>query len=216
MKTIKRTSLLSVVFAAGVATVIILSGTCPAADQPATKQSTTLKNLTTAYNGESNAREKYLAYAQKADQEGYRKVAQLFRAAAESDGIHAGMEAKTMTALGGTPDGKRKKPVVKSTKENLQDSLRGEEYESATMYPQFIAQAKADTVKDATIAFGSAQKVEANHVKLYRQALNNIESWKTPSNGFFVCTVCGNVVEKVDFTDCPVCSSPASAYKLVK
>jgi len=46
--------------------------------------SNTVENLQTAYNGESNAHARYLAFAQKADQEQYGEIASLFRAAAKA------------------------------------------------------------------------------------------------------------------------------------
>ena len=46
------------------------------------RAATTLENMQAAFNGESNAHAKYLAFAARADSEGYGEVASLFRAAA--------------------------------------------------------------------------------------------------------------------------------------
>ena len=51
--------------------------------------SKTTENLKEAFAGESQANRKYLAFAQKAQQDGYEQVAKLFRAAAEAETIHA-------------------------------------------------------------------------------------------------------------------------------
>jgi rubrerythrin len=169
----------------------------------------------TAYNGELNANAKYLAYAAKADQEGYARVAQLFRAAADSERIHAAMHAKVITELGAKPVADIKKPVIRSTKENLEDAIKGEGYEADTMYPAFLDQAKAEKVKNATVAFERAGEVEANHRKMYQEALGNLAAWKQVSKNFLVCQICGNVVEKINFTNCPVCKYPASEYKQI-
>lgn len=90
---------------------------------------TTLDNLQTAYNGESNAHARYLAFAAKADQEGCGEVASLFRAAAKAEKVHAAKHSEVIKKLGGTPTAKIETPVVGSTKENLEAAVNGESYE---------------------------------------------------------------------------------------
>ncbi len=51
----------------------------------AKQNSQTLENLQKAYNGESNAHVMYLAFADKAEEEGYQDVANLFKAVARAD-----------------------------------------------------------------------------------------------------------------------------------
>jgi len=176
----------------------------------------TLEDLMTAYNGESNAHAKYLSYAKKADEEGYGKVASLFRAAAEAEAIHLKNHAEVIKGMGGTPKADIKLPEVKSTKENLEDALKGETYERLTMYPEFIAQAKKDNNKAAVRTFTYAKFAEAEHAKLYKEALDNLESWKGAKADFYVCPTCGYTVEgKPSFEACPVCATPANDYMLV-
>ena len=76
----------------------------------------TLTNLQTAFNGESNANAKYLAYAKKADEEGYNRVGRLFRAAARAEAIHAQNHAKVIRSMGAEPVTEIKLPEIKSTK----------------------------------------------------------------------------------------------------
>jgi len=176
----------------------------------------TLEDLMTAYNGESNAHAKYLSYAKKADEEGYGKVASLFRAAAEAEEIHLKNHAEVIKGMGGTPKADIKLPEVKSTKENLEDALKGETYERLTMYPEFIAQAKKDNNKAAVRTFTYAKFAEAEHAKLYKEALDNLESWKGAKADFYVCPTCGYTVDgKPSFEACPVCATPANDYILV-
>lgn len=176
----------------------------------------TLDNLMAAYNGESNAHAKYLAFAEKADQEGYGKVASLFRAAATAEGIHMKNHAEVIKSLGGTPKAEIKPPEVKSTKENLENALKGESYEKATMYPEYIAQAQKDNNMDAVRSFTFARSAEAEHAKLYQAALDNLASWKGPKADFYVCPTCGYTVEnKPAFTVCPVCGTSAKDFMLV-
>lgn len=179
-------------------------------------ESKTLENLLTAYNGESNAHAKYLAYAEQADKEGYGKVASLFRAAAKAEEIHLNNHARVITAMGVSPRADIKLPAIKSTKENIEDGLKGESYERDTMYPGFIAQAEQEKNTDAVRTFTYARDAEAEHAKLYGQALNNLEQWKVQNAEFSVCPTCGLTVQgKPEFTSCPVCSTPSKLYQSV-
>jgi rubrerythrin len=209
MNSILRTA----AFAAAVVACIAVAG--PSVTPAAAQTNITLDNLQTAYNGEQNANAKYLAFAKKADQEGYARVAQLFRAAADSERIHAGMHAKVIEQLGARPAADIKAPVVGSTQENLAEAVKGEGYETDSMYPGFLTQAKKDKNKNAMIAFERAGEVEGNHQKIYKEALRNIAAWKQSSKSFLVCQVCGNLVEKITFAHCPVCKYPASEYKAI-
>ncbi|MCL4506069.1 MAG: rubrerythrin family protein, partial [Chloroflexi bacterium] len=73
----------------------------------------TTKNLWAAFAGESQANRKYTAFARRADQEGYKQVAKLFRGAAAAETVHA---LSHFRALG----------EVKSTEENLKTAIAGE------------------------------------------------------------------------------------------
>ena len=152
----------------------------------------TLDNLQAGFNGESNAHARYLAFAEKADQEGYGEVASLFRAAAKAEEVHATNHAAGIKKMGGTPEAKIETPVVKSTKENLDAAIKGESYERDTMYPEFLKQARADGNRDAVQTFNYAKTAEAEHAKLYSEALNNLPKLKgSKAKDYFVCTVCG-------------------------
>ena len=173
----------------------------------------TLDNLMTAFNGESNARAKYLAYAQKADEEGYGKVAGLFRAAARAEEIHLNNHAVVIKAMGGTPQADIKLPEIKSTGENIADAKKGEEYERNTMYPEFIALAEQEKNADAVRTFKYASEAEAEHAKLYGEALNNLQQWKVGKAEFSVCPTCGYTAKsKPGFVSCPTCATPSKLF----
>jgi rubrerythrin len=172
----------------------------------------TLANLQAAYNGESNARAKYLAFAKKADEEGYTQVASLFRAAARAEEVHAGAHAKVIKNMGGTPQADIKEPEIKSTKDNLEVAIAGETYERDVMYPEFIKKAKADANTAATRTFMLAKTAEAEHAKLYKQALDNLEQWKGGTKDFYVCTVCGYTMPTPPSARCISCGEPKSKY----
>ncbi len=166
--------------------------------------SKTMDNLGDAFAGESQANRRYLFFAAKADKEGHSQVARLFRAAAEAETVHA---RSHLTAMGG----------IKTTAENLKTAIEGENYEFTEMYPDFIAQAKAEGNTQAAIIFNGANKVEEIHHGLYQQALKALESGgKLKDEPYYVCQVCGNTVAGEAPEKCPICGAPLSKFKKVE
>jgi rubrerythrin len=164
----------------------------------------TTDNLKEAFAGESQANRKYLAYAKKADKDGFPQVARLFRAAAEAETVHAHTDLRVM---GG----------VKGTTENLEDAIAGEGLEFQKMYPEFLAQAKSEGNKPAEFAFKHALAVEEIHHGLYTEALKAVEAGKDlPEKRIYVCSVCGNTVYGEPPDVCPVCSNPKEVFFEVK
>jgi rubrerythrin len=176
---------------------------------------TTVANLQTAFDGESNASARYTAFAAKADSEGYAQVASLFRAAAKAEAIHAENHASVLRDLGATPAADVKTPDVKDTAGNLKAAIEGESYERDTMYPQFISQARSANLPKAVQTMNFAQQAEAGHAQLYSDALAQIDSWRDGTRTFYVCTVCGNTTAVLNFEKCPACFSPKDKFVTV-
>jgi rubrerythrin len=109
-----------------------------------------IEDLKAAFAGESQANRKYLAFAEKAEKEGFLQAARLFRAAAAAETVHAHNHLRAM-------DG------IKSTAENLEEAMSGEDYEAETMYPDFINDAKLEDEKRALRSFVHAMEVEKQH-----------------------------------------------------
>ena len=190
-------------------------GTLPAKPSDAVSRQT-MKNLKAALNGERNAHEKYLAFAQKADEEGYGAVASLFRAAAASEEVHGNSHEQTIQKLGGTTEVQMEAPVVKSTAENLQASISGESYEQTDMYPAFITQARLDRYVPAIVTFENALRTETEHAKFFSEALKNLDSLKgSGPRTYYVCAVCGFTTIDLNFNKCPSCFKPKDRYKAV-
>ncbi len=160
----------------------------------------TEQNLMDAFAGESQANRKYLAFAKQAEKEGYSQVAKLFRAAAEAETVHAHSHLREM---GG----------IRTTKDNLQTAINGEVHEFEKMYPQMIADAKAEGNKGAERTFEYANAVEQVHAALYKKALENLG--KNVEVDYYVCQVCGNTVEGEPLDECPVCASKRQAFRKV-
>jgi rubrerythrin len=163
--------------------------------------SKTTENLKAAFAGESQANRRYLAFAKKADDEGYPQVARLFRAAAQGETTHA---LNHLRALG----------EVKSTAENLQAAIGGENYEVTDMYPEFIQNAENEGEKRALNSFKWAWEVEKVHEALYRQALEALSKEFTAVD-YYVCPVCGYVHIGSAPERCPVCNTPGKRFELI-
>lgn len=175
---------------------------------------TTMSNLQAAFNGESNAHVRYLAFGKQADREGYSGAASLFRAAARAEEIHAGNHAAVIKKFGGVPDATLEDPVVKSTRENLEAAIKGETYERDEMYPAFIRQAKAEESTEALQTLTFARGAEVEHAKLYTEALENLASM-TENRVFFVCPVCGFTTPDPDLELCPTDGTPKERFEQV-
>lgn len=119
------------------------------------------EDLKAAFAGESQANRKYLAFARKAEDEGYSQVAKLFRAAAHAEIALAMNHLKVMAG-------------IRSTAENLQAAIEGENYEAVIMYPAFVADAEAEGDAKALRSFRWALEVEKVRERLYRQALQRL------------------------------------------
>ena len=160
----------------------------------------TEKNLKEAFAGESQANRMYLAFAKKAESDGYPQVAKLFRAAAAAETVHAHAHFRVM---GG----------VKDTAANLQAAISGEGYEFQNMYPDFLKEAEAEKNVPAAASFRNALAVEKIHHDLYSQALESIRKGKDLSGqDIFVCEVCGNTVYGHAPDECPVCGAEKAKF----
>jgi rubrerythrin len=178
-------------------------------------EAVTLANLQTAYNGETNAHARYLAFAKEADEEGYAPVASLFRAAARAEEIHARNHEKVILGMGVSPKADTESVVVKSTHENLEAAITGEVYERDEMYPSFLRQARSERNQPAARTFHLAQKAETEHAALFTQALKELERLRGAAIVYYVCPVCGFTSAKADGSRCPVCSSPTDRFEKV-
>ena len=163
--------------------------------------SKTEQYLKEAFAGESQANRRYLAFAAKADQEGYPQVARLFRAAAEAETIHAHSHLR---ALNG----------IKSTKENLLEAVAGETHEFTKMYPEMIEAAKAEGHKVGLRSFSYANEVEKIHAQLYQGLLDSLGK-SQESYPYYICPVCGMTAEKEAPAICPVCGAKGSLFRRV-
>jgi rubrerythrin len=160
---------------------------------------TTESNLKEAFAGESQANRRYLAFAKKAEQDGFINVARLFRTTAEAETIHALAHLSASDAIGSTAD-------------NLRTAVAGEDHEYQEMYPPMLSQAVIENHK-AKHMFGYAVQAEAVHSRLYQMALEAVSQGKDLSEvNFYLCPVCGHIELGKPPEICPICRVKGSKY----
>lgn len=158
-----------------------------------------IADLKEAFAGESQANQKYRAFAVKAEQEGFPNIARLFRTTAEAERIHAEGHFKAL-------DG------VASTAANLEAAIGGETHEFTEMYPPMVQRAVAAGHK-ARRMFGYAVEAEAVHAKLYALALEAVQQGRDlAETRFYLCPVCGHIEFGQPPEACPICGTKASKF----
>lgn len=163
---------------------------------------TILENLKDAFAGESQAFQRYMAFAAKARKEGLNNVAKLFETTAQAEKIHA---AGYLNAMEG----------VASTLENLKSAISGETFEFEKMYPPMYEQAKAEGHK-AKKMFKWAMEVEEVHAQLYKKALEAVENGEDLSEtNFYLCPLCGHIEMGTPPEKCPFCGLKGEKYILL-
>jgi rubrerythrin len=158
------------------------------------------ENLKSAFAGESQANRRYLAFANKAEEEGFTQIAKLFKAAAEAETVHA-LNHLRVTGQ------------IKSTLDNLETAVSGETFEFEEMYPRYIDTAKQEGNKQATWSFDVANQVEQAHAKLFTKVIDSLKSNKPMEKvDYYVCSVCGNTFEGEAPDKCPICGTPKEKF----
>jgi rubrerythrin len=158
--------------------------------------------LKEAFAGESQTNRRYLAFAAKADQEGYPQVACLFRAAAQSETIHA---HNILRALG----------WVRTTRENLQEAITSETNAFKNRYPPMIEAAKSEGNKEAEKAFTYANEAEMVHAKLYQKILDSLGG-SQENYPYYICPICSFTEERKSPEICPVCGAKGEMFQRIE
>ncbi|HON59534.1 MAG TPA: rubrerythrin family protein [Smithella sp.] len=153
--------------------------------------------LNQAYVGEAKAALRLKVYAQKAEEEGYKQMAKLFRVIAFSEEIHG---ARALRVL----------KEIKSTEENLAASFESEKRVAEIAYDQFVKLAEAEGNKEAVLHFSQSRDVEETHAKLYKQAMTHFMEER--ETNYYVCKVCGYVADGLLPDECPVCGAKAKMF----
>ena len=163
----------------------------------------TQRNLYEAFVGEAKAHRRLLAFARKAEEEGYPQVAKLFRAISVAEGVHADNHLRL---LGET--------VVRDTQTNLNFSFETEKTVNGVYYPQFIKEAEGEENRAAAFSFSQARDVEEGHAKLYEKALRYL--LRDEDADYYVCQVCGYVSDGVLPEVCPICGAKRERFRRIE
>jgi rubrerythrin len=162
--------------------------------------SESIEKLKAAFAGESQANRRYLAFAEKADEEGLSQIAKLFRATAEAETVHAHNHLRIAGGIG-------------MTVSNLDEAVSGETFEFTKMYPEYLKVARKEGNKRAEWSFNVANQVEEIHAGYFERALNALKSnEELPEVDYYVCRVCGNTVEDAAPERCPICGAPRAQF----
>ena len=166
----------------------------------------TLKNLQTAFAGESQARNKYTYFASVAKKEGYEQIAAIFLETADNEKEHAKLWFKELEGIG-------------DTLANLKAAAEGENYEWTEMYKEFAETAEKEGFKELAARFRLVGEVEKHHEERYKALFSNIESNEvfTKKTGIKVwkCRNCGYIyVGESAPRVCPTCLHPRAYFEL--
>jgi rubrerythrin len=182
------------------------------------KGTETERNLLTAFAGESQARNRYTYYAERAREDGYEQMAGIFEETAGQEKEHAkrlfrfleGGEAQIQAAF---PAG-----LIGSTLENLQAAAAGEHYENIEMYPDFARAAEKEGFVEIAAVFRKIAVAEKRHEDRYVALAKNISNglvFKRKASVRWVCRNCGFVHEGTEALKvCPACTKPRAFFEL--
>ena len=168
---------------------------------PESKGEMTAANIAAALAGESQASQKYLAFADVADGEGYPNVARLFRAVAYAESTHA---RNHLSVLGG----------IGTTEENLKAAWGGETFEIDEMYAAYMAVAKLQENKSAQTSIRYADAAEKDHQAIYDAVGKGVANKQDcGTDAVRVCPICGHTVIGDAPDECPACGTAGSYFK---
>lgn len=168
------------------------------------KGTKTEQNLLAAFSGESQARSKYTYFASVAKKEGYEQIAAIFLETAENEKEHAKVWAKYLGLIG-------------DTAANLEDAIKGENYEWTQMYKEFAQTAREEGFEEIARAMEEVAEVEEEHEARYRKLLERLQDgtvFKRSAPIRWRCRNCGYVHEGTEPPEvCPACAHPRAFYE---
>ena len=200
----------------------LLSLLAPAAAQAQTPYPETVSVMQAVLKGELLVHARYVAYASKARDENYPRIAALALALAASEGIHARNFQKVLMDLGATVFAETPPVAVGDTRTNLHAASTAELEEIDTRYPGFIKRIAPERYEEAISDLTHAWKAEKQHRDLITQLISGsgiffgvlartIEGM--PVN-YFICNRCGSTVPEPELPkdNCPICAGSLSDY----
>jgi len=186
----------------------------------------TLENLSKAFIGESQARNRYTLYSKIAKNEGYVQISDIFLIIADNEREHAKWLFRMIQNLKkefGDVDAvtvEAEAPLVMATTpENIKAAIAGEHYENSEMYPGFADVADAEGLDDVAVRLRAIGKAEEHHEARYKKLLDIVESGTVLEKDHevkWVCTKCGYVhTAAKPPLKCPACDHASKYYEIL-
>ncbi len=186
----------------------------------------TIKNLTKAFIGESQARNRYTFYAKVAKKEGFEQIAEIFLITAENEKEHASWLFKLINEL--KKKGQKNLDEIRveavapttlgDTTENLKAAIAGENYEYTKMYPGFADVAQKEGFPEIAKRLRAIAKAEEHHEERYKKLLKEVGAgtvFKKKKKIWWVCRECGYVHFGTKPPEkCPSCDHQRSFYQV--
>ena len=184
----------------------------------------TIKNLSKAFIGESQARNRYTFYAKIAKKEGYEQIASIFLETAEQEKTHAKRLFEKIQELKGKINSGEEivveagVPLIYgSTIENLKAAIAGENHEQTEMYPEFAKTAEEEGLNKLATRLLAIAEAEKHHEERYRKLLEQVQNktvFKKEAEANWVCRECGYLHKGTEApTICPACDHPQAFYQ---
>ena len=182
----------------------------------------TVENLTKAFIGESQARNRYSFYASIARKEGFEQIAEIFLITADNEKEHAKRLFEHIQELKENQDEIKVDAAAPTalgkTAENLKAAIAGENYEHTKMYPEFAEVAEKEGFPKIAARLKSIAKAEEHHEERYNKLLKEVEAgtvFKKNKEVGWVCRECGYVhFGKQPPEKCPSCDHSKSFYQI--
>ena len=186
----------------------------------------TIKNLTKAFIGESQARNRYTIYSKIAKDEGYEQISSIFTETAEQEREHAKWLFRMINNLKKESEENMEEIKVEAaapttlgaTIENLNSAIAGENYEYTNMYPDFAKTAEEEGYPDIAARLRSIAMAESHHEERYKKILKEMESgsiFKKAEKKTWICRKCGYTHTGLAAPEkCPTCDHPQAYYQI--
>jgi len=186
----------------------------------------TIKNLTVAFIGESQARNRYTFYAKIAQKEGFEQIAEIFLKTADNEREHAKWLFRLINELKKKSDENFNEIKVEATAptvlgntiDNLKSAIAGESYEYTEMYPEFADMAEKEGLSEIAKRLRAIAVAEKHHKERYEKLLQEVEGnsvFKKEKKVYWVCRKCGYIHEGEEAPEsCPSCSHPKNYFEL--
>jgi rubrerythrin len=178
------------------------------------KPTVTIENLHTAYAKEVNRQQKYTRFIKRAEKDRLPGVANLYRAVARSEGIHAANHATLLRSQGVEPTPSAKDSVIiGNTLQTLKMAMSGERVEVESLYPNLIQTAELDKYPEAVEHFKKTRSADVRHLELFKEALEKKGRIKMVQ--YVVCARCGYIVTSQKIETCPNCGAKKDSLEKI-